>query len=83
MTDLSSVFFWIDGLAIATIELLEVEWVVLVEALAAEKLLDGPLKTPEVIEVEFEELCAGDAEITGVKTQYVKMKHYYLRLFVF
>jgi len=78
MTDLSSVFFWIDGLAIATIELLEVEWVVLVEALAAEKL-----KTPEVIEVEFEELCAGDAEITGVKTQYVKMKHYYLRLFVF
>jgi hypothetical protein len=75
MTDLSSVFFWIDGLAIATIELLEVEWVVLVEALAAEKL-----KTPEVIEVEFE---AGDAEITGVKTQYVKMKHYYLRLFVF
>jgi len=27
------------------------------------------LKTPEVIEVEFEELCAGDAEITGVKTQ--------------
>jgi len=53
------------------------------EALAAEKLLDGPLKTPEVIEVEFEELCAVDAEITGVKTQYVKMKHYYLLLFVF